>query len=47
MALQIVDADHVDDALGSVTIDLETKCFRVLGKLITNKSSKRGGERAR
>lgn len=47
MALQTVDTDHVDDALGSVTNDLETKCFRVLGNLITNQSSKRGGERAR
>jgi hypothetical protein len=47
MALQIVDADHVDDALGIVASDLETKCFRVLGNLITNQSSKRGGEMAR
>jgi hypothetical protein len=47
MALQTVDTDHVDDALGSVTNDLETKCFRVLRNLITNQSSKRGGERAR
>jgi hypothetical protein len=47
MALQTVDADHMDDVLGSVTSDLETKCFRVLGNLITNQSSKRGGEMAR
>jgi hypothetical protein len=47
MALQTVDADHVDDTLGSVTSDLETKCFRVLANLITNQSSKQGGERAR
>ena len=47
MALQTVDVDHVNDALGSVTSDLETKCFRVLGNLITNQSSKPGGKRTR
>jgi hypothetical protein len=47
MALQTVDVDHVNDALGSVTSDLETKFFRVLGNLITNQSSKPGGKRTR